>query len=183
MIRVGRALVLVSAVTFALIAAPASAQVYKYVDESGEVHYTDQPQLVPNPQRLGVEPPLEVAPESDEPAASLAKLEAEAGRTRRDGPADAAVELYVQLAREAKLARDLSRAARAYRAAFELRETTRGSEDPRAVVFFRNYTGVLRALGKHDEARRAEDARIARIEGPVGGEPDTSPAAPEDIGN
>lgn len=176
MTRAGCALVVVSAIT---LAASASAQVYRYVDETGEVHYTDQPQLVPNPQRLDLEPaPEGPPPEEDVPGVSLAKLEAEAARTRRDGPAEEALELYLALAREAKLARELSRASRAYKAASELCEAMSGPEDARAVVYFRNYTAVLRALGKHEEAQGEEDARMARIVGPAGGEPDPTPAAP-----
>jgi hypothetical protein len=83
-------------VLFMLLSLPGQAEIYKFVDENGVVHYTDNPDLVPLDQL----PKTEITPEKDD----FLTAEEKAEKRRREKAAD----------RQAKLAASASKKQQNY---------------------------------------------------------------------
>jgi hypothetical protein len=79
------------AVALTILPGDAIAQMYRWVDEHGEVHITDDPNKIPMPQRPRSSPS---APPATGPAASTPP--ASAGSDRRPAPASGGVALWLR---------------------------------------------------------------------------------------
>jgi hypothetical protein len=141
------------------------AQTFEYVDEHGNLHYTDQPQLVPHPRSEDVDRslPEEQLPASPADSDVLDALEAGARQAADRGQAAEAATRYAELGREAQRLNDLRLASRAFLAASDSRERVAGPQDPDAARFFKKHTALLRALDEPELAQHAEDARLDRL--------------------
>jgi tetratricopeptide (TPR) repeat protein len=146
-----------------VFAAPTAAQIYKYVDENGNVHYTDQPQSIPKGSQTQLKRPRDS--KGSEHPQGVASQDPTAGY----GPTDPRTPRALELAAErAAKAGDLDRAMDDYRAALGLWEGIQGPDGPALAECHYRLSQLWKQTGNVGEAaghlKRAAEIR-ARTHG------------------